>query len=365
MGNPLQTIWGGLQRRLFPALAEECGSLSEQDQRFIEAVALLPLARLLAPYGYCGKGRPPESRRSLALAFIAKAVYNLPTTAALIDALHGRPTLRRLCGYDRASAVPEESTFSRAFGEFAVGQLPQTLHAALIVEHVGPRLLGHVSRDATAIVAREKPVRRPAAAAAVPRKLGRPRKGEQRPPLPPKRLDLQLGRSLAENLAELPRQCDWGRKRNSQGNVEVWKGYKLHLDVVDGDLPVSALLTAASLHDSQAAIPLAQQTDARVTALYELMDSAYDAPQIRQLSRRLGRVAIIEPNPRSGEWVPLAPAEQQRLVERSAVERVNANLKDNYGGRWLRVRGAAKVMAHLMFGLLALTALQLFRQLNL
>ncbi len=43
------------------------------------------------------------------------------------------------------------------------------------------------------------------------------------------------------------------------------------------------------------------------------------------------------------------------------VERVNARLKDEFGGRNVRVRGAAKVMAHLMFGVLALTADQLMK----
>ena len=42
-------------------------------------------------------------------------------------------------------------------------------------------------------------------------------------------------------------------------------------------------------------------------------------------------------------------------------ERVNARLKDEFGGRTLRVRGASKVMAHLMFGILALTVDQLLR----
>jgi hypothetical protein len=36
-------------------------------------------------------------------------------------------------------------------------------------------------------------------------------------------------------------------------------------------------------------------------------------------------------------------------------ERVNARLKDEFGASHIRVRGAAKVMAHLMFGVLALT----------
>ena len=42
-------------------------------------------------------------------------------------------------------------------------------------------------------------------------------------------------------------------------------------------------------------------------------------------------------------------------------ERVNARLKDEFGGSQIRVRGAAKVMAHLMFGVLALTVDQWLR----
>jgi IS5 family transposase len=51
----------------------------------------------------------------------------------------------------------------------------------------------------------------------------------------------------------------------------------------------------------------------------------------------------------------LSPAQADRYKERTMVERVNARLKDEFGGNQIRVRGAAKVMAHLMFGVLALT----------
>jgi len=34
-------------------------------------------------------------------------------------------------------------------------------------------------------------------------------------------------------------------------------------------------------------------------------------------------------------------------------------IQDDYGGRYVRVRGAVKVMNHLMFGILALTAVRL------
>ena len=53
-----------------------------------------------------------------------------------------------------------------------------------------------------------------------------------------------------------------------------------------------------------------------------------------------------------------------RYRKRSTVERVNGRLKDEFGARHLRVRGHAKVLCHLMFGILALTVDQLLRMLS-
>jgi hypothetical protein len=57
----------------------------------------------------------------------------------------------------------------------------------------------------------------------------------------------------------------------------------------------------------------------------------------------------------TGKRPPLSPAEQQRKRMRSISESVNSLLKDEFGARFVRVRGAAKVMADLTFGVLALT----------
>ena len=156
---------------------------------------------------------------------------------------------------------------------------------------------------------------------------------------------------------------------------ESWTGYKLHIDAIDGGIPVSCLLTSASVHDSQAAIPLARLTASRVDSLYDLMDSAYDAPEIRAFSQELGHVPIIDLNPRRRPQVKAerkrealaqhrigqVSPEARRYRERSTVERVNGRLKDEFGGRHLRVRGPGKVWCHLMFGILALTVEQLMR----
>lgn len=357
----LQDLWQHLQRQLFPVLTEELGPLGAKDQQFVQVVSLLPMGRFLARHEWCGNGRPPHERIWLLHAFIAKAIYQVPTTEALLDALKARPTLRRLCGWETAAELPERSTFSRAFEAFAGDELPQKIHAALIQIHCAPKLVGHVSRDATAIEAPERTAPKAAAPPRPTRRKGRPRKGTVCPPRT--RIERQATRSLADNLAELPRGCDAGCKTDSRGYTRWWRGYKLHLDVVDGDIPVSGLLTSASLHDSQVAIPLAQLTAARVTSLYDLMDSAYDAEAIRKFSRGLGHVPIIEPR-KWVDYVPLDAAERQRYSQRTASERVNSRLKEEFGGHTVRVRGASKVMAHLMFGVLVIAALGIWQRLT-
>lgn len=308
-------------------------------------------------------GRPPRERAALARAFVAKAVLGLTQTSDLVERLNADALLRRLCGFDLRRRAPlNESLFSRAFAEFAEQGLVARVHEALIRRELGDALIGHVSRDATAIEARERPVKAQPAPATVPRKRGRPRKGEVRPPKAPTRIELQAaGMSLPAMLADLPTACDVGTKRNSQGFKSTWIGYKLHLDVADGMIPISAVLTSASVHDSQVAIPLATITAQRVTHLYDLMDAAYCSPLLRAHSESLGHVPLIDHNPRSGEKIEFAPHQAQRFKERSTVERVNARLKDDFGAHRVNVRGPAKVMTHLMFGVLVLTADQLLR----
>lgn len=205
------------------------------------------------------------------------------------------------------------------------------------------------------------------------RKRGRPKKGE----VVEKeltRLERQTKMTLEEMIDDLPKDCDICKK-NSKGHTETWIGYKLHIDTVDGQLPISCVLTSASTHDSQVAIPLAEISQERVVNLYDLMDAAYDTPAIKDKSITLGHVPIIDTNPRRNKALKEElEAEKKRLDllnfelpervryrERSVAERVNGRLKDEFGGRKIRVRAHAKVFCHLMFGILVVTADQLMR----
>jgi hypothetical protein len=372
--DTLTNTWDHIQGFLFPMLRDEVGPLTPQHERL---VVVLDVARI---EGFVQMwpglpGRPPKDRHALARAFVAKAVLDSPTTSDLIDRLAVDARLRRLCGWERASQVPSESTFSRAFAEFAESGLPALVHEALVKRAYKDCIVGHISRDATAIEGREKPakVETNKAPKTPQRRRGRPKKGETVAKPEPRRLERQRGQTLPQMLAELPTHCSVGTKRNAKGHTTSWIGYKLHIDTADGDIPISCLLTSASLHDSQAAIPLSLMTTSRVTNLYDLMDSAYDAPEIFANSRAQGHVPIIEPNPRRGgkaqaeaearakRRAGYEPAEDTRYNQRSSAERVNGNLKDNCGGAHVRVRGAAKVFRHLMFGILVVTVEQMMR----
>ena len=105
------------------------------------------------------------------------------------------------------------------------------------------------------------------------------------------------------------------------------------------------------------------------------MDSAYDAAAIHAHSHSLGHIPIIDAQPRATAEQAAAlatekqrrsllgqpPAEELRYRERTTVERINARLKDEFGGRTVRVRGHAKVMCHPRFGILALAADRILR----
>ncbi len=86
-----------IQGELFPFLADEVGPLGETHRQFVAVLDLAPVGRHLH-YGHRGVGHPPADRNALARAFVAKAVGDLPTTAALTGRLRYDPTLRRLCG---------------------------------------------------------------------------------------------------------------------------------------------------------------------------------------------------------------------------------------------------------------------------
>ena len=297
--NLIRDNWCRFQGELFPEIQDAVGPLLKNHQRLVMALGIICPEDFTLRISH-RDGRPLCDRINLVRAFIAKAICDIPTTRDLVERLKVDRQMRNLCGWVLIHEIPSESTFSRAFAEFAESDLPGRMHKALVKEFIGDSIVGHVSRDSTAIPAREKPTPKcKSDQKPMKRKRGRPRKGEERPPKDKTRLERQAAgdMTLEQMLDDLPKDCDRGAKVNAQGFRNAWIGYKLHIDAIDNGIPVVCILTSASVHDSQVAIPLAEMTAHQITYLYECMDSAYDAAQIHDHSKKNSHVCIIDTNP--------------------------------------------------------------------
>ncbi len=98
-----------LQTTLFPALEQEVGQLTPPHRALVEALALLQMDGLVEARRR--RGRPAHSRANILRAFVAKAVLGLPHTRALLDRLQSDAVLRRICGWESVSRVPDETVF--------------------------------------------------------------------------------------------------------------------------------------------------------------------------------------------------------------------------------------------------------------
>ena len=104
----------------------------------------MPVEALL-PYFRVQVGLSEEDRATLERsAFIAKAVFDIPTTHGLIERLEVDGRLCRLCGWSGPGRLPSEATFSRAFSEFAESRLASRRHETLIARTMDGHLVEHI-----------------------------------------------------------------------------------------------------------------------------------------------------------------------------------------------------------------------------
>jgi len=354
------------EKTLFPALQEQLGVLSSKEEKLMR---ILELAQIELYVSEVKITNPPKHRKEIARAFVAKAVYNLQTTRDLIDRLRVDRVLRTICGWRYARSIPSESTFSRVYAQLAHSKIADKTHQAFIKEYLSDTLFFYSSTDSTAIDVREKPLKKEKILK-IKKKRGLKRKDDPAPVVPkePSVCNQQLVMdSTVQMLHGISTSTDIGRKINAKGNGYAWIGGKLHLSVVDGDIPITGIYTCASVHDSQVAIPAINETTRRVDYLYDLCDKAYDAEPIEAFSKKCGHIPIIDVNPRNCEETKIAIEGDKLLIKmgfntplsnhynhRSSAERVNSYLKDSFGCKHVYVKGASKVASHLMFGVLAL-----------
>jgi len=372
--SSLSKMWHkvmNLEKSLFPMLQEEL-RVEEFSKKEAKLIKILDFAEIENNITVVTITKPPKDREEMARAFIVKSVYNLQTTRDLIDRLHTDRILRVICGWRYKREIPSESKFSRVFKEFSEMEIAQKTQKKFVENYLSDKIFFYNATDATKIPLREKAIKvekeKPK-----PKKRGRPKTGEVREPIKPTILQQQKDmNSVEEMLSLVSTDCGVGVKQNSKGNREVWIGGKLHISVVDGDIPITALYSGANVHDSSVALPLMKETSSRVNYLYDLQDAGYDANIIRDYSTTLGHRPIIDINPKNSKElkakIELIKHEKETFEsinqylnldkehynQRSMVERVNKYLKDDYGCDKIYYQGATKVASVLAFGILSI-----------
>lgn len=347
-------LWTELSQGVFPWIDDCFWKLDENHKLFMAVCEAVIEAKEFDYAKWKGNGRPPISRLRAFKAFLFKAVLNLATTKELVRVLREEPLSRRLCGWDSPGHVPSESWFSRRFGEFAQRGFTEDWFEKLVITYRDDVDAETISYDSAPIEVRAHA------------ENARRRQKELEPdqPDPPSRLDIQPLQDARTNLDELPVACEWGCKRDSHGKKKQWKGGKLHVGVTRDGFPVAVKYTSASLHDSQALIPLAQLASARMPHQFDLADAAYDAKQIRSACADLGTVAIIDANPRrnaDASGSGMNEREQEIYKDRTAAERYFSHHLEAHGGRTVRVRTPAKIAFHLLLGTIVIAVEQLIR----
>ncbi len=362
----LSKVWNNIQYKLFPLLEKDMGELSPKHKSLIAVLELIRIEEFISSARF-NDGRPPKDRFAIARAYVAKIIFKFPFTNQLLEYLKKDDQLRVICGWHSISEIPSESKFSRAFKEFATQSLPEKVHQALIKNLYKDQIVGHVVKDSTPIEVREKHLKKDSLKNR--KKLKAIKQKKKKAGELNRRQKQLIEKNLDQMLKDLPNLCDKGMKKSAQGYTQIWKGFKLHAAVDDHCIPIAAIITSASLNDCEAAIPLAAKSHQVVTNFYDLMDAAYDHPEIKEHSVSLGHVPIIDKCPQNRAQkiekeaekerkrnLNFKTAEDSRYKERLPKERFNALYKDYHGGRTIYYRGHSKVSCHVMFGILVVAA---------
>ena len=170
---------GNITAKPVPHL-DEClpAPLTEREQHLVKILELIQIEKFVpVPPGMVRSAY--QRARSDCPGICGQGSFPVSVHQFLEKRITSTPNLRVICGFTRRKEVPSESTFSRAFAEYTKVGLGIMIHDALVKEHLSTELIGHVSRDATAIVGREKPAKKEKPPKK-PKKKGRPAKGEHR-----------------------------------------------------------------------------------------------------------------------------------------------------------------------------------------
>ncbi len=303
-------------------------------------------------------GRPSKDRVAMLRSFIAQKFLKISEMKGLIEILRSDRVLRNICGWHNVKDVPSEATFSRFLSEISNQEIMDKIYETNKNEWLLDKYFFHTSIDATTLAVRGRSGYRPVAKSAkITHKKGRPKIGETRPAKELSVIEKQRTMTSEAGFSLVKQGLDFGTKRNSQGFQETNFGVKIHAEVAGNGVPVNIFISAASVHDSQVAIPLMKKNSLIFSRGFHLMDAGYDDKNIREFTP----LSLIDFNHRRNKNKDIVQrkfTEQEALIynNRGNVERFNSEIKKILNTKYLNASSLAKAKSHVYGAVLLIFA---------
>lgn len=299
----------------------------KQLKRLFEAI---PESELLSDLKVYYAGRNGYTYKVLWRTYVAMAVLNIPSFAALIRTLENNPYISLACGIPNPEAIPSKYAYSRFMRKL------QTRH--------GVKLIKDIMRDLT-------------------------RKCYTTFPNFAKSVAIDATDMKAWSNGNKPRKSDpdagWVIKSDTAGKPKFVWGYKLHLMVdTSYEIPIAANITKGNTADIRYASNLlseARFTNGKFHPEYVICDAGYSSKELRHLIHRQFRAEPIIKSPKTHKkWISDETPDWQLIFNRrTSVERVFGRMKTQRRLNNITVRRKHKVTIHSLIPVIVTQAMAL------
>ena len=263
------------------------------------------------------RGAPTKlNYAAMIISVFIRYVERIPTIKDLVKRLRDDIAFKINCGFLVSDEIPSESSYSRLLTKLSESNVLEESQETLVLQAIqeGYIVDETIAIDATHFEARDQAPPKKEKITPEPKKRGRKSKDEREQwlkeqaekeanlPIYEKRIEAQLDVSLVELRTEIPRNPEWGIKKNSEGKNEFWFGYKGHLAVgASSQYILQSLFSSGNLNDGKAAIPLLKGIAnlPLSNVRYQTMDAGYDYEPIYKQVYTMGHHSVIAYNKRN------------------------------------------------------------------
>jgi transposase len=263
-------------------------------------------------------GRPVElNYAAMIYSLVARITERIPFIKDLVKRLRNDMIFRLDCGFLVSDSVPSEAAYSRIITIISESNVLEGAQETLLHQAITEGFImdDTAAIDATHFDAKDQAPQKEEKPQTEPKKRGRKSKEEREQwliekaeleanlPLFEKKIEDQLDVSLDELRAAIPKDPQWGVKKNSEGKNVFWYGYKAHLAVgTKSQYILQSIISSGNLNDGKVAIPLLKGIHERLplpSLRYETLDAGYDYEPIYTQIHRMGHQAVIAYNKRN------------------------------------------------------------------